>query len=80
VSRFSDGTRRVTHITEVVGMEGDVITLQDVFIFEKTGINAKGRVTGRFKPSGLRPRSTERMKGCGIELPPEMFQSVVEIA
>src|ERR1700733_7265218 len=79
VSRFSDGTRRVTHITEVVGMEGDVITLQDVFVFEKTGINAKGRVTGRFKPSGLRPRSTERMKGCGIELPPEMFQTVVEI-
>jgi len=79
VSRFSDGTRRVTHITEVVGMEGDVITLQDVFVFEKTGINSKGRVTGRFKPSGLRPRSTERMKGCGIELPPEMFQTVVEI-
>jgi pilus assembly protein CpaF len=79
VSRFSDGTRRVTHITEVVGMEGDVITLQDVFVFEKTGINAKGRVTGFFKPSGLRPRSTERMKGCGIELPPEMFQTVVEI-
>jgi pilus assembly protein CpaF len=79
VSRFSDGTRRVTHITEVVGMEGEVITLQDVFVFEKTGINAKGRVTGRFKPSGLRPRSTERMKGCGIELPPEMFQTVVEI-
>ena len=79
VSRFSDGTRRVTHITEVVGMEGDVITLQDVFVFEKTGINAKGKVTGLFKPSGLRPRSTERMKGCGIELPPEMFKTVVEI-
>jgi pilus assembly protein CpaF len=80
VSRFSDGTRRVTHITEVIGMEGDTITLQDVFVFEKTGINSKGRVTGRFKPTGLRPRSTERMKGCGIELPPEMFQTVVEIA
>jgi pilus assembly protein CpaF len=79
VSRFSDGTRRVTHITEVIGMEGDVITLQDVFLFEKTGINEKGKVTGRFKPTGLRPRSTERMKGCGIELPPEMFQTVVEI-
>ena len=80
VSRFSDGTRRVTHITEVIGMEGDTITLQDVFVFEKTGINAKGRVTGHFKPTGLRPRSTERMKGCGIELPPEMFQTVVEVA
>jgi pilus assembly protein CpaF len=80
VSRFSDGTRRVTHITEVIGMEGETITLQDVFVFEKTGLNSKGRVTGRFKPTGLRPRSIERMKGCGIELPTEMFQTVVEIA
>lgn len=79
VSRFSDGARRVTHITEVVGMEGDVITLQDVFVFEKTGVNEKGRVTGLFKPTGLRPRSTERMKGCGIVFPPEMFQTVVGI-
>ena len=79
VSRFSDGTRRVTHITEVIGMEGDVITLQDVFLFEKTGINTKGRVTGRFKPTGLRPSSTERMKGCGIELAPEIFNTIVEI-
>ena len=71
VSRFSDGTRRITHITEVVGMEGDVITLQDVFVFDKTGINEHGKVTGRFRPTGLRPRSTERMKGCGIELPPK---------
>jgi pilus assembly protein CpaF len=80
VSRFSDGTRRVTHITEVIGMEGDIITLQDVFLFEKTGTNEKGKVTGRFKPTGLRPRSTDRMKGCGIELPAEMFQTVVEIS
>jgi pilus assembly protein CpaF len=79
VSRFSDGTRRVTHITEVLGMEGDIITLQDVFVFEKTGINEKGRVTGRFKPTGLRPDSTERMKACGVELPPDMFRTVVEI-
>jgi len=79
VSRFSDGTRRITHVTEILGMEGDVITLQDVFVFDKTGINAKGKVTGRFRATGLRPRSTERMKGCGIELPPEMFQTVVEI-
>ena len=79
VSRFSDGTRRVTHVTEVMGMEGDIITLQDVFLFEKTGINESGRVTGRFKPTGLRPHSTERMKGCGIELPAEMFQTIVEI-
>ena len=79
VSRFSDGTRRVTHITEVVGMEGDIITLQDIFLFEKSGVNDKGKVLGRFRPTGLRPRSTDRMLGCGVELPVEMFQTVVEI-
>jgi pilus assembly protein CpaF len=80
VSRFSDGTRRVTHITEVVGMEGDVISLQDVFVFEKTGIDVKGKVTGHFRPTGLRPLCTERLKSCGVELPQEMFQKVVAVA
>ena len=80
VSRMSDGSRRVTHITEVIGMEGDVITLQDVFVFEKLGINEKGTVLGRFKPTGLRPHSTERMKNAGFQLPPEMFTTVVEIS
>jgi len=59
-SRFSDGTRRVTHITEVIGMEQDTILLQDIFLFEKTGINASGKVTGRFRPTGVRPRFYER--------------------
>jgi pilus assembly protein CpaF len=78
-SRFSDGTRRVTHITEVVGMEQDIITLQDIFLFEKTGITEAGRVRGRFRATGIRPKFYDRLKTCGITLPTQMFQTVVEI-
>ena len=79
VARFSDGSRRVTHITEVVGMEQDIITLQDIFLFEKTGIVESGRVLGRFRATGIRPRFCERLKACGIAMPPQLFQTVVEI-
>ena len=78
-SRFSDGTRRITHITEVIGMEQDIITLQDIFLFEKTGITESGRVVGRFRATGIRPKFYERLKACGILLPTQMFQTVVEI-
>src|SRR5258708_1070780 len=78
-SRFSDGTRRITHITEVVGMEQDIITLQDIFLFEKTGITETGKVLGRFRATGIRPKFYERFKSCGITLPAQMFQTVVEI-
>jgi pilus assembly protein CpaF len=79
VARFSDGTRRITYVTEVVGMEQDIITLQDIFLFEKTGITESGKVTGRFRATGIRPKFYERLKACGITLPPQMFQTVVEI-
>jgi pilus assembly protein CpaF len=79
-SRFSDGTRRITHITEVVGMEQDIITLQDIFLFEKTGITESGKVLGRFRATGIRPKFYDRLKQCGIALPPQMFQTVVEIS
>jgi pilus assembly protein CpaF len=79
-SRFSDGTRRITHITEVVGMEQDIITLQDIFVFEKTGITESGRVLGRFRATGIRPKFYDRLKTCGITLPPQLFQTVVEIS
>jgi pilus assembly protein CpaF len=78
-SRFSDGTRRITHITEVVGMEQDIITLQDIFLFEKTGISESGKVLGRFRATGIRPKFYDRLKTCGITLPPQLFQTVVEI-
>src|SRR5580700_591712 len=79
VSRFSDGTRRITHITEVCGMEQEVITLQDIFLFEKTGITESGRVTGRFRATGVRPKFYDRLRSSGITLPTQMFQTVVEI-
>src|SRR4249919_3398287 len=78
-SRFSDGARRITHITEVIGMEQDIITLQDIFLFEKTGISESGKVMGRFRATGIRPKFYERLKQSGIVLPTQMFQTVVEI-
>jgi pilus assembly protein CpaF len=79
ISRMSDGTRRLTHVTECCGMEGDLVTTQDVFVFERTGLGENGRVKGRFKPTGIRPKFSDRLKALGIELPPSLFQTVVEI-
>jgi pilus assembly protein CpaF len=79
IARLSDGTRKVTHITECVGMEGDLVTTQDVFVFERTGLTAEGRVMGRFRATGVRPKFSERLKAAGIELAPQIFQSVVEV-
>lgn len=79
IARFSDGTRRITHLTEVVGMEGEQITTQDIFVFEKSGITEQGRVTGRFKPTGIRPKFADRLKSAGMVLPPSVFQTIVEI-
>lgn len=79
ISRFSDGTRHVTHITECVGMEGDVVTSQDIFLFERTGVTSDGRVVGRFRATGIRPKFYEKLKTAGYQFPPETFQSVVEL-
>jgi pilus assembly protein CpaF len=80
VARFSDGTRRITHVTECVGMEGDLITMQDIFVFEKTGLTETGRVTGRFRATGIRPKFYERLRSSGMQLPASIFQTVVEIS
>src|SRR5579864_9064851 len=79
VARFSDGSRRITHLTEVVGMEGDLITMQDIFVFEKRGVTEQGRVTGSFRATGIRPKFYDRLKMCGIQLPASLFQTIVEI-
>jgi pilus assembly protein CpaF len=79
IARMSDGSRRVTGITECVGMEGDLITMQDIFVFEKTGLTEKGRVTGRFRATGIRPKFYERLRVTGASFPASMFQTVVEI-
>jgi pilus assembly protein CpaF len=73
VSRLSDGTRKIVSITEVVGMEGEVITMQDIFDYVKTGIGDKGEVQGEFLPTGVRPRLCERLLSAGIRLPVGMF-------
>ena len=73
VARFSDGTRRLTHITEVTGMEGDVVSLQDLFLFERQGVSADGRTIGTFAATGVRPKFAERIKASGFELPTNMF-------
>jgi pilus assembly protein CpaF len=73
IARFSDGTRRVTHITEITGMESDVVSMQDLFMFEKQGLSADGRVVGTFNSSGIRPKFSERLKAAGFDLPANMF-------
>ncbi|MBP2663705.1 MAG: type secretion system protein [Firmicutes bacterium] len=72
-SRLQDGSRRVTHLTEVQGMEGDVITLQDIFVFEQTGRDGNGKIAGHFKPTGIRPKFLEKLAANGIQLPHETF-------
>jgi pilus assembly protein CpaF len=80
VSRLADGTRKVTGIAELTGMEGDVITMQDVFVFERTGIAPDGRVRGRFKATGIRPKCSDRLASSGVHLPMDMFEHVKLIA
>jgi pilus assembly protein CpaF len=76
-SRMKDGTRRITHLTEIVGMEGDVITLQDLFLFDyKAGIDPEGRFLGGLKSTGLRPRFLEPLAEHGITVPAEIFAPV----
>jgi pilus assembly protein CpaF len=78
-TRLSDGSRKVTAISEVTGMEGDVITMQDIFLFEKMGLTQDGKVIGRFRATGVRPKACERLKACGIHLPGDMFEGVTEV-
>ena len=73
VSRMPDGTRKITNISEITGMEGPIITMQDIFVFERHGFDENNRVRGSFKPTGIRPKFTERLLGAGIRLPMEMF-------
>jgi pilus assembly protein CpaF len=73
VARNSDGTRRVTSLSEIIGMEENVITMQEIFLFEKQGIDEEGRVVGQFRPTGIRPRFADRLRIAGIVLPLEMF-------
>ncbi len=73
-NRLKDGTRKITNITEVQGMEGDVIVMQDIFVFEQTGV-VEGKIQGRLRPTGIRPKFVEKFEVAGINLPPNVFGS-----
>jgi pilus assembly protein CpaF len=73
VNRLSDGTRKVMTISEVVGMESDIITMQDIFVFDKQGVAPNGAVLGDYRATGIRPRFADRLEENGIQLPSEMF-------
>jgi pilus assembly protein CpaF len=72
-SRQSDGTRKLMNVTEITGMEGETITMQDIFTFQKKGLGPNGEVLGDFVPSGIRPKFSERLLAAGIRLPMDMF-------
>jgi pilus assembly protein CpaF len=79
VARLSDGTRKVISISEITGMEGDTISMQDIFSFDRIGIDESGKIRGTFKASGIRPRFAERLATAGCRLRPAMFDSRMEI-
>jgi pilus assembly protein CpaF len=75
ISRLSDGNRKITSISEITGMEGDIISMQEIFMFRKTGLAENGTVLGDFVVTGIRPRLTERLAASGVNLPPSMFEA-----
>jgi pilus assembly protein CpaF len=80
ITRLSDGTRRVTAISELTGMEKDVITMQDIFVFERSGVSPTGQVLGRFRATGIRPRCAEQLASFGRPLPAAMLDHVQQVA
>ncbi|MBZ5543065.1 MAG: CpaF family protein [Acidobacteriia bacterium] len=79
ISRMSDGTRRITHFTEIAGMDEEVVSMQDIFLFEKRGVAPGGRVLGRFSATGIRPKFAEKLKVSGINLPATLFEHSMEV-
>ena len=78
-SRMTDGTRKVTSISEITGMEGEIITMQEIFCFEKIGVTQDGKVIGRFRATGVRPKVCERLKASGVHMAADMFEGVTEV-
>ena len=78
-TRYSDGTRKVTSISEITGMEGDIITMQEIFVYQKMGVGPDGNVVGRFRATGVRPKVAERLLASGIRMPTSMFEDVGEV-
>jgi pilus assembly protein CpaF len=80
VSRMSDGTRKVVSISEITGMEDNVISMQEIFSFKRQGVGPDGKVVGTFQPSRIRPKFLERLRVSGIFLPPELFEQAMEVS
>ncbi|MDR1989048.1 MAG: CpaF family protein [Acidobacteriaceae bacterium] len=80
IARLSDGTRKITAITEITGMEDETITMQDIFLFERTSLREDGKVCGRFRATGIRPKCAEQLAASGRRLPAEMFEHVKQVA
>jgi len=76
VARFADGTRRLTHISEITGVTAESLTMQDIFVFEQQGVSSDGRVLGGFTPTGIRPKFAEKLKASGITFPADIFEPV----
>jgi pilus assembly protein CpaF len=79
VSRMSDGSRKVVTISEITGLEENIISMHDIFSFVRRGIGPDGKVVGSFQPSGIRPKFLDRLRVAGILLPAEIFERSVEV-
>jgi len=79
IARLSDGTRRVTHLSEITGMDEDVVSMQDIFVFEKQGVTETGHVIGAFSATGIRPRLAEKLRMSGIAVPAALFEHVLRV-
>jgi pilus assembly protein CpaF len=79
VTRMSDGKRKVTAVSEITGMEGEVITMQEIFMFDRQGLTQDGHVRGRFRATGIRPKCTQQLAAAGVQLPAAMFEHVQAI-
>jgi pilus assembly protein CpaF len=74
LSRFADGSRKIVSVSEITGMEGNTVVMQDIFVYKRKGIGADGRIIGEYVPTGVRPRFIEKFKVSGIDLPPRIFE------
>jgi pilus assembly protein CpaF len=74
IARLSDGSRKIVSVSEITGMEGEIITMQDIFVFQRSGIGENGVVQGHFRATGIRPRFSERLLLYGYHLPPGLFE------
>jgi pilus assembly protein CpaF len=76
---MSDGTRRITHFSEITGMSEDVVSLQDIFRFEKRGLGPNNKVLGRFRATGIVPKFLEKLQASGIDIPMEIYNHAVDV-